>query len=173
MRRSTQNPLINSDRFFGPVPPSFVTRVEQGTVLAVPGADQVPSARRPVRDIEGVGEYYGEKLREMGIVTIGDLWTAELNKVSSHLDIPETIVRNWRAMGELIDVYGIGPQFAELLVRCGIRSIPQLAQAEPNELLARILLTSAERMVRIQGAPIGYRHVENWIEAARKYDQAA
>jgi nucleotidyltransferase/DNA polymerase involved in DNA repair len=135
----------------------------------LPGHDQVPSARRPVLDIEGVGDHYAKRLRDLGVHTIGDLAKADLRSVAQQLDVSEAILQNWRSMGELIDVWGIGPQFAELLVRCKIRSVRELAESDPQELLARILLTSSERMVRIQGAPVGSRHVSNWIEAARRY----
>lgn len=137
--------------------------------IALPGHDQVPSSRRPVIDIEGVGDYYSKRLSGLGIRTIGDLATADLRVVAQQLDVPEKIIQNWRSMGELIDVWGIGPQFAELLIRCNVRSVRELAECDPQELLARVLLTSSERMVRIQGAPVGVRHVENWVEAARRY----
>ena len=137
--------------------------------MALPGHDQVPAARRPTIDIEGIGDYYARRLREIGVNTIGDLSHADPRAVAERLDVPEKVVQNWRSMGELIDVWGIGPQFAELLLRSNVRSVRELAECDPQELLARILLTSSERMVRIQGAPVGSRHVENWIEAARRY----
>lgn len=138
-------------------------------VIELPGHDQVPSSRRPVIDIEGVGDYFSRRLRDLGVKTIGDLANAEVRPLAQQLEVPEQVILNWRSMGELIDVWGIGPQFAELLLRCHVRSVRELAESEPEELLARILLTSAERMVRIQGAPVGVPHVENWIQAARRY----
>ncbi|HEX9817186.1 MAG TPA: DUF4332 domain-containing protein [Candidatus Thermoplasmatota archaeon] len=137
--------------------------------IELPGHDQVPSSRRPVIDIEGVGDHYSRRLQDVGVRTIGDLATADIRVLAQKLDVPEQIIQNWRSMGQLIDVWGIGPQFAELLIRCNVRSVRELAECDPQELLARILLTTSERMVRIQGAPVGARHVENWIEAARRY----
>jgi predicted flap endonuclease-1-like 5' DNA nuclease len=134
-----------------------------------PGADQMPSVRRHVLDIEGISDHHAKRLRDLGIVTIGDLFRNDSSKVASHLEIPATVVDNWRAMGELIDVHGIGPQFAELLVRCDVKTIRQLATSDPEELLARVLLTGAERMLRVQGSPVGRRHVESWIDAARAH----
>lgn len=136
---------------------------------AIPGANRIPSARRHVLTIEGVGEHYAAQLKGLGITTIGHLWTADPQKLSKALDVPETVVQNWRAMGELMDITGIGPQFSELLVRCGIRTVKDLAECDAKELMARVLITSAEREVRIQGAPLGLKHMERWVRAAREY----
>jgi len=138
-------------------------------IAAVPGGDRIPSARRHVLTIEGVGEHYAAQLKSLGITTIGHLWTADPTKISHALDVPEGVVQNWRAMGELMDITGIGPQFSELLVRCGIRTVKELSACDPKELMARVLVTSAEREVRIQGAPLGLKHMERWVRAAREY----
>lgn len=146
-----------------------VSTASRAQAIGLPGHDQVPSSRRPVIDIEGVGDYYSRRLRDLGVGTIGDLAAADVRSLATELDVPEQIILNWRAMGELMDVWGVGPQFAELLIRCSVRSVRELADCDPQELLARVLLTSSERMVRIQGAPVGLGHVENWIGAAQRY----
>jgi uncharacterized repeat protein (TIGR01451 family) len=124
---------------------------------------------RPVIDIEGVGAEYAPKLETMGHGTVQTLHAGDAKKIAKKLDTNETTVRQWQEMAELIDVDGVGPQVAELLVRSGIHSIAQLAKSDPKELAATLERTNADRKVRIQGGPAGLKSAKAWIKSAGKH----
>ncbi len=77
-----------------------------------------------------------------------------------------TTLRQWQSMGELMQVDGIGKQYAELLVRCGVDSVETLRKSNPESLLAKINKVEGSREVRIQGSSISLDRVKSWISAA-------
>lgn len=127
---------------------------------------------RPVVDIEGVGATYAAGLDAMGLRTVQRLHAADAAAVAKGLGTDETTVRQWQEMAELVDVKGVGPQVAELLVRSGVHSIAALAQSDVKELAATIERTNADRKVAIQGGPAGLKSVKNWTKAAQKHPLA-
>lgn len=131
----------------------------------VPAGSQVD---RPVIDIEGIGPAYATRLAEIGVKSIGELRGADAEGVAQGLGISATVVRQWQSMGELMEVPGIGPQFAELLVRSGVESVAQLRGHKPKALLEAINQANEGRKVRIQGRGVGPKTVESWIRAARR-----
>jgi uncharacterized repeat protein (TIGR01451 family) len=149
-------------------------RDEKGAAAEAPAAPaEAPMAAleadRPAIDIEGIGETYAKKLEKMGINTIHALRQANAAEVAKKTGAPETTVREWMAMAELIDVKGVGKQYAELLVRAGVTSIAQLAASDAKELAGRIEEVQEGREVRIQGGPAGVKTVKGWIKAAKDH----
>jgi predicted flap endonuclease-1-like 5' DNA nuclease len=122
-----------------------------------------------VIDIEGIGPVFAEKLGKQGISTIAELRRADAATLAQRIDAPENTVRQWQSMGELMGVKGIGPQYAELLVRSGVESVAALRKTDPKKLLAAIETTNEGRQVAIQGNPVGPKLVKGWIGAAKKH----
>lgn len=122
-----------------------------------------------VIDVEGIGPTYADLLNGLGIYNTRQLWEADPEQVAAAISVPVATVDKWRGMAELIAVNGIGPQYAELLVRSGTRSIAQLREADAQELAARIVRTQTDATVRIQGNTIGATSVEAWVRAARDH----
>lgn len=127
-------------------------------------ADQQPAVA-----IEGVGDTYAKALDKMGIKTVGELRRANAADVAGKTGASETTVRQWQAMGDLMNLEGVGPQFAEQLVRSGVTSIPQLAEQKPKELVAAVEKTNAARQTPIQGAGIQEKQAKNFVKAAKDF----
>lgn len=124
---------------------------------------------RRVEDIEGVGPRYGKRLGKLGIRTLGDLRTSNPDEIAGKIGAPQESVREWLGMAQLIDLKGIGPQYAELLARSGVKSIRQLREADPGKLWARIERLTKQRKVRIQGAPVSRKVVQKWVRIAQRH----
>ncbi len=116
--------------------------------------------------IEGIGETYAARLNQVGIITVPQLIRADAGYVGQQINVSASIVRGWQAMGQLTQVKGIGPQYAELLVKSGITTVADLARVNPSALMATIETVQASRKVAIQKGEIGEGHVQRWVAAA-------
>ncbi len=123
-----------------------------------------------VEEIEGIGEAYTTALASEGILDTRELYHADPTEISEAIDVPPTIVARWQAMSELMAISGVGPQYAEVLARVGIRSIQDLAEADASELVERIEAKQDELEVRIQGNTIREERVAGWIRAAANHE---
>lgn len=123
----------------------------------------------PVTLVEGIGETYESYLNDLGIFTLSDLTGADTETVADELGLSPTIVGRWQAQVELTSLNGIGPQYAELLVRSGVATIAGLSEADPADLLAAVNRKQQDLEVNIQGNVIGPKRVAGWIELARDH----
>lgn len=124
----------------------------------------------PVVDVEGIGREYEERLHALGIYNTRQLWAADPEHVAATIEVPVVTVDKWQQMAELLAIDGIGPQYAELLVRSGVKTITQLRDANESELVESVTTTQAGLGQRIQGNTIGHGNVGNWIRAARDHE---
>lgn len=95
---------------------------------------------KPVQMIPGIGEKYAEKLRKENIVVVGDLATADPEKLAEKTDISNVrLHRSIQAARELPsnsirELDGIGKRFGQKLERVGICTIGHLAFKDSEEL---------------------------------------
>lgn len=122
-----------------------------------------------LEEIEGIGEVYRDELIELGLEDTRDLWQTDPEALADELDVSAKTTRRWRRMAELMAVSGIGPQYAELLVRSGVETIDALAQADAEDLVETIADKQKDLMVRIQGNVIKPGRAQGWIDAAREH----
>ncbi len=120
-----------------------------------------------VLSIEGIGEKYASRLNAHGIISIPQLRRADPQDIAAITNTTVTVVQEWQSMAELLQLKGIGPQSAEVLVRAGIHSISQLAQTDPDGLVSAIEAAQAGRKIRIQGNDIKAGTTRRWVAAAR------
>lgn len=126
-----------------------------------------------IEKIEGIGPIRAKTLREAGIKYTDDLEDADIEKLAEKTWLPERRLRDWRAMAEIMHVVDVGPQFSEVLVRSGIKSIDELAAQEPEKLTRKVKRTIAGYEKRITKAPITVSLVSRWIENAKKMQKKA
>lgn len=123
-----------------------------------------------VEDVEGIGSTFSQALAAEGIEDTEQLWVADPEVLAERLDVAKRRVRSWQDQAELMALNGVGPQYAELMVRAGIRSIGELAVWEPDPLLKAVEDKQAELDVRIQGAKLTEKRAARWIEQAQEHD---
>ncbi len=134
-----------------------------------PTSDTEGELGEPVTLVEGIGETYESYLNNIGIYTLSDLTAADTESVAEEMGLSPTIVGRWQAQVELTSLNGIGPQYAELLVRSGVTTIADLSEADPANLLRAVNRKQQTLEVNIQGNVIGPKRVAGWIETARDH----
>ncbi len=123
----------------------------------------------PVMDVQGIGHKTAYALQRMGILDTEHLWHADAPKVASILGITDSEVRRWQCMSELMAISGIGPQYAELLVAAGVRSIADLGAHHTRELFNKIHEPKLDEDSHIQRGRLSEKHVQRWIHSARAH----
>lgn len=128
----------------------------------------------PVREIDGIGIKLGDSLSKVGIATVGELSLASVTQVASALRISTIRAQAFLDMAGLMSrlaVLGFKDEVVELLVRgANIRSIEQLANAEPKELY-RVCQEAIEAgKVKVpRGFSFTTDEVQGWIKTAKSY----
>jgi predicted RecB family nuclease len=124
----------------------------------------------PIETIEGIGSVYGRKLRKAGIATVEDLLTAGTIQVARICDVSEEVASKWQAMSRFCWLDGISEEDSEAIVQVGIKTYQDLANADPDNLLALVTQAVANGTVEV---PDGYEFtremVQNWINAVKSF----
>ena len=134
------------------------------------GADSAAETRgTPVENIEGIGSGFGQRLRADGIATteaLLELCSSDsgVQRVCQCVDLDENTVHNWGTMADLMRIRGLGGQWAELLWRCGVKSVQDLASREPDALVTRMAEVNTEEH-RVYELP-GERRVQQFVAEA-------
>lgn len=121
-----------------------------------------------VMDIEGIGPRLASRLNAHGIVTVPQLLRSDPERVARVCDMTVEGALALQSQGALMQLAGIGPQYAELLVAAGIKTTRDLAQADAQELAGRLQRAQAGRKVRLQGANVTPARIQRWIDTAGK-----
>lgn len=118
-----------------------------------------------VVELEGIGPMYATRLNQLGIITVNQLVQSEPVALAKHIDATPEQVKEWQAMGRLLAVKGIGPQWAEALARLGVTGPADLAQREPTSIAAAIAHLNRSGP-RVTGSDPPPAVVARWIRAA-------
>ncbi|MCI5561180.1 MAG: DUF4332 domain-containing protein [Phocaeicola sp.] len=100
-----------------------------------------------VKDIEGVGDVYAEKLNAAGIKTTADLLEKGKTKkgriqIAEETGISEKLILKWANHSDLFRIKGIAGQFAELLEAAGVDTVKEFRHRVPANLHAKLLTTN-------------------------------
>jgi predicted flap endonuclease-1-like 5' DNA nuclease len=129
------------------------------------------NAMSAIIDVEGIGEVFAEKLKEVGIATTGALLKegstpAGRKKIEKATGIGHKFILRWTNHVDLYRIKGVQKQYAELLEAAGVDSIPELAQRDPNHLLPKIVATNEKKNL-VRKLPT-QKQVTDWVAQAKK-----
>jgi len=125
--------------------------------------------------IEGIGESYETKLKEVGVSSVeGLLETCSSKKGRKELaektGITEKLILKWANHADLARIKGIGGEYAELLEAAGVDTVAELAKRKPDNLLAKMVeVNEAKKLVRQMPAQ---KQVEDWVKQAAALPRA-
>lgn len=160
----------------GPAPIAAVRPARKATAA---GPRTYLTLEQDVVDGPSVGPKTAEKLKAVGIDTVGDLLKAHPIALAARLDTkhitPETIT-DWQDQARLVcDVPGLRGTHAQLLVGAGYRTADAIADADAERLCADVLAFAASpdgnRVLR-DGHPPDIEKIKGWLESARSVKAA-
>ena len=154
----------------------LVSLQRAGVVQLFPGEEQkayvqVPKAEegQHILLIEGIGEKYASRLNAHGIITIPQLMRIGADDIARKADVTTALAQEWQAMGSLMQIKGIGAQYAEILAMAGIHTPEALARANADNLLGRIDAIEGRRKTRVLKTDVQAGHVRKFIQAAQDH----
>jgi predicted flap endonuclease-1-like 5' DNA nuclease len=121
-------------------------------------------------DVEGIGPVYAGKLQGADIQTTEDLLTAGKtpsgrNKLSEATGISTTMLLEWINHADLMQVKGVGSEYADLLEDAGVDTVPELARRNAANLAAAMRDFNAEKEA-VRRTP-SESMVADWIAQAK------
>lgn len=128
-----------------------------------------------VIDVEGIGPVYAERLNKAGVETTARLCYEDAAALAKRIDVPETTIRQWQQMSELVKVKGIAKQYAEALVRAGVTGIAELKKRSATQIADQVNEYLAKLDINVLGQNVTAKRVQGWQKAAapmRKVRQA-
>ena len=124
-----------------------------------------------VFEIEGIGEVYAGKLKEVGIMTLEALLEKGATpqgraELAEKTGISATLLLRWINRADLFRVKGIGEEYADLLEIAGVDTVPELAQRNPDNLFQKLAAVNEEKK-RVRRLPT-LEQVRQWVEQAKE-----
>jgi predicted flap endonuclease-1-like 5' DNA nuclease len=120
--------------------------------------------------IEGIAETYAGKLKIAGVPTLEALLEkgatpAGRQDLAAAADISSKLILEWINLADLFRIKGIGEEYSDLLEEAGVDTVPELAQRNAANLLAKIIQVNAEKKL-VRRVPT-LAQVTSWIEQAQ------
>lgn len=122
-------------------------------------------------DVEGIGETYANKLKEVGIASTEALLKKGATpqgrqEIAEATGIGGKLILRWVNHVDLFRIKGVGEEYADLLEAAGVDTVPELAQRNPENLYQKLVEVNEEKeLVR---RPPAQDQVEAWIEQAKQ-----
>ena len=121
-----------------------------------------------------IGPKMAERLSALGIARVSDLLAAAPAELSERLDdrrIDAATIADWQDQSRLmIEVPGLRGGHAQLLVGAGFRTHAALAEADAQELCAKVLAFAATpegRRILRDGDPPDVARIKGWLDSAK------
>ncbi len=123
-----------------------------------------------LKDIEGIGASYAEKLDKAGLATTDALLSAGSTPkgradLAATTGISEKLILRWVNMSDLFRIKGVGEQYSDLLEAAGVDTVVELAQRKPENLQAKMAEVNEERKL-VRRVPTE-SEVSDWVEQAK------
>lgn len=139
------------------------------TILIITAASQAMASNYELKDINIVPVEVQDKLAAAEIITsfqlLDHLITPEQRKTfaATHA-VQQEDVSKLANMLELMQIDGIGPKAATLLMLSNVKSLKQLSQSAPPQLLEILIQTNTK--LTITGVQPDIANVKDWIDKA-------
>ena len=121
-------------------------------------------------EVEGIGEVFASKLKNVGIATDTDLLErgstrSGREKIVKESGISGKRILRWVNHVDLFRIKGVQKQYAELLEAAGVDTVPELAQRNPSHLYPLLSKVNEEKKL-VRKLPT-QEQVAEWITQAK------
>jgi predicted flap endonuclease-1-like 5' DNA nuclease len=121
--------------------------------------------------IEGIADVYAAKLKHAGVPTVEALLEkgstpAGRQELAAAADISGKLILEWTNLADLFRIKGIGEEYSDLLEEAGVDTVPELAQRNAANLMAKLIEVNAEKKL-VRRLPT-LAQVTSWIEQAQE-----
>lgn len=138
---------------------------------ATPGGSTHGATSFEIEEIEGIGKGFGQRLRNIGIATTGDLLKQCPTKgdsaaIAKKISLDPDSVHRWVCAADLMRVAGLDKDYAELLVWTDVKTVQQLGNENPAGLAARATAVNAKenRAREVPDTDV----FANWVSSAKR-----
>lgn len=126
-----------------------------------------------VIDIEGVGEFYAEKLTAVGIAKVSELLDKcatpkGRQELAEKTGISDKLILRWTNHADLFRIKGVGPQFAELLEAAGVDTVKEFRHRVPENLQPKLEETNQAK--HLVGRVPSLKEVKRMVALAATLD---
>lgn len=128
-----------------------------------------------IKDIEGIGPVYGDKLEAAGIKTVEALLREGGAKkgrkeIADKTGIDEKRILEWVNRADLARINGVGSEYADLLENSGVDTVKELGTRNAANLHAKMVeVNEAKNLVRSLPSEA---QVTKWVAEAKTLPQA-
>ena len=124
-----------------------------------------------LESIEGIGATYAQKLRVVGVTTVGDLLEKGATpkgrqEIAENSGISEKLVLEWVNRADLFRIKGVGEEYSDLLEAAGVDTVVELAQRKAENLYQKMVATNSEKKL-VRKLPT-QAQVADWIAQAKE-----
>ncbi len=121
-------------------------------------------------NVEGIGDAYTAKLKEIGINTTTTLLKKCASpqgrkEVAEAADISPKLVLEWANHCDLMRVKGVGSEYSDLLEAAGVDTVPELSQRNAQNLYKAMKETNESKKL-VRQLPTESQ-VTDWVEQAK------
>ncbi|MFN8035314.1 MAG: DUF4332 domain-containing protein [Acidimicrobiia bacterium] len=123
-----------------------------------------------IEEVEGIGPAYAEKLRAAGVATTDALLELGASskgreELATKAGVSAKLILEWVNHVDLFRVKGVGSEYADLLEAAGVDTVPELAQRNAANLVAKMAEVNAAKSL-VRQVP-SEKSVAGWIEHAK------
>ena len=126
-----------------------------------------------IKDIEGIGPVFAEKLSEAGIKTTEKLLKEGSAKkgrkaIADATGIDEKKILRWVNMADLFRIKGVGEEYSDLLEAAGVDTVKELRNRNSANLHAKMEEVNAEKSL-VRSLPTA-DNVADWVAQAKEME---
>ncbi len=126
---------------------------------------------RKITEIEGIGQKYSEKLKEIGITTVEELLEKGATpkgreEIAQKTGVSKKLVLSWVNKADLMRIKGVGQEYADLLEASGVDTVVELSHRNAENLYEKMKKVNEEKKL-VRQLP-SLKQVQDWIEQAKQ-----
>ncbi|MCO6449952.1 MAG: DUF4332 domain-containing protein [Caldilineales bacterium] len=121
--------------------------------------------------ISGIGDVYAEKLNAAGVRSTEKLLELGATRkgrdeLAAATEIAEGHILSWVNRADLFRIKGIGTQYSDLLEEAGVDTVPELAQRNAENLLAKVTEVAHQKSL-VRKLPTAAQ-IASWVAQAKE-----